>query len=119
MFEYSVQVTFQLDGHSRCLEVLYFNKPHLLLNFKLRRKAVAGKFQGLAGIVIATIYKTESIFTEPEHEKLSQFSILISYGRQYLLCVRIATHPWQKTLVWIDHGYFDMSQIPGPFATVY
>ena len=76
IYKFDVQVTFDLYSHFRCLQVrsfipnkITFTKYCLTqwiskLPGSFEIKAVLGKhFAGLAGIVNATVYKTEPIFT--------------------------------------------------------
>ena len=89
-----VQVTFELYGHFRCLQVLFFlNKTtftrycltkwisNLPVSFEIKSvKQYLVNFTGLTSIVNITIYKTKSILTDLGHGKFSYFLTLhVSY----------------------------------------
>ena len=83
-YKSGIHVTFEIYGHFKCLQVsyskqndIYWALPHSVDPkapqelWNTQSKTVPGNFMALVGILNATLYKTEPIFTGLGQGKLS------------------------------------------------
>ena len=76
------------------------------------RRVVPGKFPSLAGIVNATFYKTEPIFTDLGHDKMSLFLTLIEVSKHNGIVKELFLQEWSQSqkvpdacvYIWSAHG---------------